>query len=159
MTLDALACFCISQRNFKLIISDRNRKERLVKDCAIFEMFGEKALMESRPRAASTMQTTEIMVLQLSRKEFKRQLGSPMSQLQARQYNLGLWKLLVDFTGRATPTSPWAACRQPSRRRTPPPRPQGFVVYRPCSQESIAEMIGMVGVGNGSDCEGKQQMS
>ena len=37
MTSDALTCFCISQRNFKLIILDRNRKERLVKDCAIFE--------------------------------------------------------------------------------------------------------------------------
>ena len=34
---DALTCFCISHRDFKLIISDRNRKEKLVKDCAIFE--------------------------------------------------------------------------------------------------------------------------
>ena len=81
MTSDALPYFCISQCNFKLIILDRNRKERLVKDCAIFEMFEEKALMKSRPRAASIMQTTEIVVLQLSREEFERHLGSPMSQL------------------------------------------------------------------------------
>ena len=142
---DALACFCISHRDFKLIISDRNRKEKLVKDCAIFEtmsdeqvavlvgafrrvrypfypgappivrqaahaspessfyllekgecvatilqpdgsqpdvktyqpggLFGEKALMESRPRAASIMQTTEIVVLQL-REEFSSRRGS-----------------------------------------------------------------------------------
>ena len=33
---------CISQRDFKLIISDRNRKEKLVKDCAIFETMSDE---------------------------------------------------------------------------------------------------------------------
>ena len=36
----------------------------------------EKALMESRPRATPIVQTTEIVVLQLSREEFSSRRGS-----------------------------------------------------------------------------------
>ena len=34
---NVLVCFCISQRNFKLIILDRKRKEKFVKDCTVFK--------------------------------------------------------------------------------------------------------------------------
>ena len=44
VTSDALTCFCISQRDFKLIILDRNRKVKLVKDCAIFETMSNKQM-------------------------------------------------------------------------------------------------------------------
>ena len=134
MTSGALTCFCISQRNFKLIILDRNRKERLVKDCTIFEMFGEKALMESRPRAASIMQTTEIVVLQLSREEFERQLRSPMSQFQAQQYNLDPWKLLVDFYRKVDANEPMGRLPASAAPLGATAAPSSwYVVYRSCS--------------------------
>ena len=57
------------------------------------------ALMESRPRAASIMQTPEIVVLHLNREVFERQLGSPMRQFQAWQYNSDPRKLLATKTG------------------------------------------------------------
>ena len=198
VTSDVLSCFRISQHDFKAIISDRNDKERLIRQCPLFEtmsdkqvavlagafrrarypvyedappiiqqgeptdenscfyllergecaatilqpdgsqqevksyrtgdVFGEKALMESKPRAASivprmmrssslapltgsailpwelTEETEEtgdckgeIVVLELSRAEFEKQLGSCMSQLQAQQYNSDPRKLLADF--------------------------------------------------------------
>ena len=61
------------------------------------EVFGEKALMESKPRAASIVSTTEVVVLQLSRAEFEMELGFSMSQFWATQYNSNPRKLLADF--------------------------------------------------------------
>jgi hypothetical protein len=55
------------------------------------------------------MQTTEIVVLQLSREEFERQLRLPMSQLQARQYNLDPRKLLVVFYRKGDANEPMAS--------------------------------------------------
>jgi len=269
---DALSCFRISQHDFKAIISDRNDKERLIRQCPFFEtmsdqqaailagafrrvrypvrvdappiiqqgaptdehscfyllergqcvatilqpdgsqqevksyrtgeIFGEKALMESKPRAASitprmmidspcaplagaatldgklaeqrkTSQDRkgEIVVLELSRAEFEKQLGSPMSQLQAQQYNSDPRKLLADFYKEGDQHGPMGSCLsrglEDHATGAMPPQDAGhaaaphtgssswFAVYRPCSKDSIAKMIGKVGVGKGLNVKGK----
>ena len=266
VTSDALSCFRISQQDFKAIISDRNNKERLIKQCSFLEtmpdeqvailagafrrvrypvrvdappiiqqgaltdenscfyllekgecvayilqpdgsqqevksyrtgeVFGEKALMESKPRAASIMPRMitrdssipvagaaildgelaeqrrdckiEVVVLELSRAEFEKQLGSPMSQLQAKQYNSDPRKLLADFYRKGDRHGP-SGSRRPKKAGdhtsgTIPAQNRGhaaaglsswFAVYRPCSKDSIAKMIGKAGVGKGLNVKGK----
>mmetsp|Transcript_26849 Transcript_26849/g.32943 ORF Transcript_26849/g.32943 Transcript_26849/m.32943 type:complete len:996 (+) Transcript_26849:194-3181(+) len=160
--------------------------EQEVKSYRTGEIFGEKALMESKARGASIRikmmtksmsqsalagaaiqegektelvdgsNSKEIVVLELSRAEFEKQLG-PLSQLTATQYNSDPRKLLADFYRKGDVNGPKGTLPEKATNSTASSSPSTnwFAVYRPCSKESIAKMIGKVGVGKGLNVKGK----
>ena len=93
----------------------------------------------------------------ISRADFEAQIG-PLNVLQAAQYLADPRKLLADFYQRGDSIGPGGTLLD---------RPAGapgdgssggsawFAVYRPCSRDSIAKMVGRVGVGKGLNVKGK----
>merc|ERR1719399_36982 len=109
--------------------------------------------MDQAPRKASVRAVTEdVVVWMLSREDFESRLGS-MKQLQAEAYLSDPRKLLADFYAPGDSTGPFgalAAGGSPRQGKT-----QWFAVYRPTSRDSIAKMLGKVGLGKGLNIKGK----
>jgi len=167
-----------------ILLPDGTQQE--VKNYRTGGLFGEKALLENTARGASIFSRTmtksmnqsalagaaiqkkekveendgnnlkEVVVLELSRAEFEKQLG-PLSQLKATQYNSDPRKLLADFYRKGDVNGPKGTLPEKSINSTTSASPSTswFAVYRPCSRESIAKMIGEVGVGKGLNVKGK----
>merc|ERR1712079_557101 len=110
------------------------------------DLFGEKALLESAPRGATISALTPVKVLVLSRSDFEMELG-PLTQLKAEQYLADPRKLIADFYRPGDHNGPLGSLE--AKKLTPDPTrcTAWFVVYRPCSRDSIAKMLGKVGVG------------
>merc|ERR1719440_890416 len=60
------------------------------------DLFGELALLNDKPRAASIVTKTQCEVLKLTRKSFERMLGS-LTILQQSSYQTDPRKLIADF--------------------------------------------------------------
>eukprot|EP00931_Biecheleriopsis_adriatica_P107788 TRINITY_DN82112_c0_g1_i1.p1 TRINITY_DN82112_c0_g1~~TRINITY_DN82112_c0_g1_i1.p1 ORF type:complete len:810 (+),score=138.35 TRINITY_DN82112_c0_g1_i1:86-2515(+) len=118
------------------------------------DLFGEKALLEKAPRSATISANADVDVYCISCYDFEMKLG-PLSQLKAEQYLADPRKLISDFYRRGDKRGPRGvldnkALKADERRAT-----DWFAVYRPCSRDSIAKMLGKVGVGKGLNVKGK----
>ena len=118
------------------------------------EVFGEKALLEDAPRAATISALGEVTALVLSRDDFERKLG-PFNQLSAQHYLTDPRTLISEYYRAGDARGPAGALT--AQGLTPDPRWKSlwFSVYRPCSRDSIAKMLGRAGVGKGLNVKGK----
>jgi len=133
-------------------VKDLEGNEHQVKRYLPGELFGEKALSDASPRAATVTAVGNGKVLQLSREEFEKRLG-PLSELKAEAYKSDPRKLISDFYRQGDTWGPKGAMSEGNVTKDGDSR--WFVVYRPCSRDSIAKMLGKVGVGKGLNVKGK----
>ncbi|CAD7926701.1 unnamed protein product [Amoebophrya sp. A120] len=130
-------------------------------------LFGERALLEKdAKRAASIRSSTESLLLRLDRSDFEGRLGS-LENLHAQHYLTDPRRLLADFYACGGTKGPKGCYKyEPSLRGTgfdpvdkavpaSEPKTEWIVIYRPCSRDSIAKMLGRVGVGKGLNVKGK----
>ena len=119
------------------------------------KLFGEKALLENAPRSATITAVGDVCVWALSRADFERKLG-PLSQLKAEQYVADPRKLIADFYQRGDARGPAGTLAASGLSADDSlGQTSWFAVYRPCSRDSIAKMLGRVGVGKGLNVKGK----
>lgn len=119
------------------------------------KLFGEKALLESAPRSATITAVGDVCVWALSRADFEEKLG-PLSQLKAEQYLADPRKLISDFYQRGDVRGPAGTLAASGLSADDSlGQTSWFAVYRPCSRDSIAKMLGRVGVGKGLNVKGK----
>eukprot|EP00931_Biecheleriopsis_adriatica_P121847 TRINITY_DN9690_c0_g1_i1.p1 TRINITY_DN9690_c0_g1~~TRINITY_DN9690_c0_g1_i1.p1 ORF type:complete len:831 (-),score=189.00 TRINITY_DN9690_c0_g1_i1:269-2761(-) len=128
-------------------------KEEEVKRYQKGELFGEKALLDSAPRAATVSACGSVKAFMLSREAFEKRLG-PLDQLKAEQYLADPRKLISDFYQTGDKRGPKGSLVARNLEAAGEPT-KWFVVYRPCSRDSIAKMLGKVGVGKGLNVKGK----
>lgn len=117
------------------------------------DLFGEKALLENAARGATITATTDVMVYCLSSQDFESKLG-PLSQLRAEAYLADPRKLISDFYQAGDIRGP-NGCLEKGGLKPTGKTTSWFAIYRPCSRDSIAKMIGKVGVGKGLNVKGK----
>lgn len=148
--------FILEEGHAVAIIKNGDQPEQQVFEYQPGALFGEKALMENKPRAASIVAKTACKCYKLSRHDFEEKLG-PLSQLTAEQYLADPRKLLADFYGRGDVRGPSGAINLIDGENEPDAAAptDWFVVYRPCSRDSIAKMLGRIGVGKGLNIKGK----
>ena len=124
---------------------------QVVKHYSPGELFGEKALLENAKRAATVMAVSKaVRVWTLSRAAFESKLG-PLNQLHAEQYLTDPRRLIADFYRSGDSKGPAGTLPPGTSANTT----AWFAVYRPCSRDSIAKMLGRVGVGKGLNIKGK----
>lgn len=118
------------------------------------ELFGELALLKNSPRGATITASSKTAVFVLRRNDLERLLG-PLSQLRAEQYLADPRKLIADFYSPGDTRGPKGSLELKSLVPDPTRPTSWFAVYRPTSSESIAKMLGRVGVGKGLNVKGK----
>eukprot|EP00930_Biecheleria_cincta_P058005 TRINITY_DN43871_c0_g1_i1.p1 TRINITY_DN43871_c0_g1~~TRINITY_DN43871_c0_g1_i1.p1 ORF type:complete len:833 (+),score=140.44 TRINITY_DN43871_c0_g1_i1:260-2500(+) len=118
------------------------------------DLFGEKVLLDSATRAATIKALTPVEVLVLSRYDFERAVGS-LKELRAEQYLADPRKLLADFYSPGDSRGPKGSLLANGLSQDLSNKTSWFVIYRPCSKDSIAKMLGRVGVGKGLNVKGK----
>ena len=124
---------------------------QVVKHYSSGELFGEKALLDNAKRAATiTAIGKKVRLWTLSRAAFESKLG-PLNQLHAEQYLTDPRRLIADFYRFGDAKGPAGTLPKGSSSN----QSQWFAVYRPCSRDSIAKMLGRVGVGKGLNIKGK----
>ena len=115
------------------------------------DLFGEKSLIENKPRGATVKAVGNCRVWLLSRDAFESKEGlGDLSQLHAEQYLTDPRRLIADFYGKGNSKGPAGTTPRGAATSS-----SWFVVYRPCSQDSIRKMISQVGVGKGLNIKGK----
>ena len=159
------------------------RGEQEVKRYIAGDLFGENALLRNVPRGATITAIGEGACLSLARKDFEKKLG-PLSSLKAESYLSDPRKLLSDFYLPGDARGPagtivarnlkldavfhdladedeyggashFQRARVEMHGRAGAWSSSWFAVYRPCSRDSIAKMLGRVGVGKGLNVKGK----
>eukprot|EP00931_Biecheleriopsis_adriatica_P049431 TRINITY_DN28597_c0_g1_i1.p1 TRINITY_DN28597_c0_g1~~TRINITY_DN28597_c0_g1_i1.p1 ORF type:complete len:767 (+),score=166.02 TRINITY_DN28597_c0_g1_i1:31-2331(+) len=118
------------------------------------DLFGEKALLEDAPRGATISAVADVQCYLLSREDFEKNLG-PLSQLKAEQYLADPRKLIADFYRTGDARGPRGTLEASNLKQDLATQTHWFAVYRPCSRDSIAKMVGQVGVGKGLNVKGK----
>ena len=142
------------------LIPQPDGTEQPVKHYEPRELFGEKALLESAPRGASIRAEDEVTCFKLSRHDFEKHLG-PLSQLKAEAYLADPRKMIADFYGPGSEAGPAGSLQLRLGKSLkdldvkPDCTTKWFSVYRPCSRDSIAKMLGRIGVGKGLNIKGK----
>mmetsp|Transcript_44833 Transcript_44833/g.104700 ORF Transcript_44833/g.104700 Transcript_44833/m.104700 type:complete len:828 (-) Transcript_44833:166-2649(-) len=131
---------------------DREGNEHEVRRYQHGELFGEKAMTETSPRPATVRAVGTVKVLQVSREDFEKKLG-PLIELKAQAYKSDPRKLISDFYQPGDSRGPGGSRVEGAVEIDVESR--WFVVYRPCSRDSIAKMLGKVGVGKGLNVKGK----
>jgi hypothetical protein len=87
------------------------------------------------------------------RDAFEKKLG-PLKQLKAEQYITDPRHLIATFYGKGDENGP-AGTLTAGLPKDPSKQTSWFAVYRPCSRDSIAKMLGRVGTGKGLNIKGK----
>ena len=118
------------------------------------EIFGEAALKVSGPSPSTIAATEAVAAYSFSRQDFEEQLG-PLEDLQRAQYLADPRTLISDFYQAGDQRGPSGTLAAKGVTKDPSTPTQWFVVYRPCSRDSIAKMLGRVGVGKGLNIKGK----
>ena len=119
------------------------------------EVFGENNLIQDNPAEATvTAMSDRVVVYSLSRADFEAQLGS-LVELQELQRLADPRTLLADFYKKGDRRGPAGTLAQKGLTPAPDSPTHWFAVYRPCSRDSIAKMLGRVGVGKGLNIKGK----
>ena len=118
-------------------------------------LFNEQVLLTNGPCPGTVHAKTEVVAYVISRDDFETRLG-PLSKLQAEQFAMDPRKLISDFYQAGDQAGP-AGLLATDQRTADPSKPatQWFAVYRPCSRDSIAKMLGTTGVGKGLNVKGK----
>ena len=117
-------------------------------------IFGEANLLETAPSDATVTATGDVDAYSLSRADFEAQLGA-LSLLQEQQRLADPRTLLSDFYRTGDSRGPAGTLAQRGLAPHADKATQWFAVYRPCSRDSIAKMLGRVGVGKGLNIKGK----
>ena len=143
------------------VVTIRNGKdEQEVKRYQAGKLFGEMALLNRSLRAATVTAVGEgVRVWALGRDAFEVRLGS-LGQLRAEQYLTDPRALIANFYANGDAAGPagtlkkrsswlarWLGSWFGSAKKTD--ASSWFAVYRPCSHDSIAKMVGQVGTGKG----------
>jgi CRP-like cAMP-binding protein len=133
--------------------------EQVVKRYLAGAVFGEKALLENAPRAATVSAVGKAKTWFVSREDFEAKLG-PISKLKGEQYINDPRTLISQFYGRGDTRGPAGSLAAGDTGSltswfTKPSPTSWFAVYRPCSRDSIAKMVGRVGTGKGLNIKGK----
>jgi len=119
------------------------------------EIFGEVGLYGPDPNVTSvTAGSAEVALYSLSRVDFEARLGS-LKTLKEKQFEADPRKLLSDFYQAGDGRGPAGTLAAKGLSRDQANTSSWFVVYRPCSRDSIAKMLGRVGVGKGLNIKGK----
>ena len=118
------------------------------------EIFGEKALTETTPANTTVTATQDVAAYTLSRADFEARLG-PLIELQKKQMMADPRKLISDFYQAGDSRGPAGTLQCKNLTCDVSNPSQWFAVYRPCSRDSIAKMLGRVGVGKGLNIKGK----
>jgi CRP-like cAMP-binding protein len=120
------------------------------------EIFAEHILLEESPshNATLTAASSSVEVFSLSRSDFEAKLGS-LSKLQQAQFELDPRKLLSDFFRPGDTNGPGGSLAKQGKVPNAASPTSWFAVYRPCSRDSIAKMLGKFGVGKGLNIKGK----
>ena len=108
------------------------------------------------PLALQVRASGELVGFAITRAEFEERLG-PLHKLQAEQFAADPRKLISDFykAGDKSGPSGVLAARGGAAAAEGTPQTDWFAVYRPCSRDSIAKMLGTVAVGKGLNIKGK----
>jgi len=128
--------------------------EQEVKRYATGDFFGEKALLENSPRAASIIAIGAGKLWRLSREDFEARLGS-LTQLKAEAYMSDPRNLISQFYGKGDAEGPAGTLSARGGPNPGSPQSSWFAIYRPCSRDSIAKMLSGVGTGKGLNIKGK----
>ena len=120
-------------------------------------LFGEQVLFEEASARTATVVVTgdePFVLYEITKEAFERQLG-PLPKLQAEQYAADPRKLLSDFYMAGDQGGPKGVATAKGVDVNPAHQSKWFAVYRPCSRDSIAKMLGTTGVGKGLNIKGK----
>ena len=119
------------------------------------ESFGEKALLEtSTTREATIAAVHAVSAYTLTRDSFEGQLGS-LPRLQLEQLRMDPRTLIAQYYQPGDNRGPAGTLSSNGMQRRDDSVSHWFAVYRPCSRDSIAKMLGRVGVGKGLNIKGK----
>jgi len=120
------------------------------------EMFGAAALMagDGEWRDSTAIAMTSLKVSKLRRDDFERLLG-PLAQLQKAQLAADPRTLLSHYYQAGDARGPAGTLALKGVQPDEFDKTSWFAVYRPCSRDSIAKMLGGVGVGKGLNIKGK----
>ena len=119
------------------------------------EIFGEKALLEANCVREATVQAVhDVNAYTLTREVFEATLG-PLARLQMEQLKADPRSLLAQFYQPGDSRGPLGTLQHKNLAPESSNKTSWFAVYRPCSRDSIAKMLGRVGVGKGLNIKGK----
>lgn len=120
------------------------------------DLFGELALLKNAKRAATITATSHVEAMYINRHSFERMLG-PLRNLMKSQYLHDPRKLIADFYRPGDHRGPLGSLLKQDLE--PEPEIVGasswFAVFRPCSKDAIAKMLGGFAVGKGLNVKGK----
>ena len=134
-------------------VETRGGKE--VKRISAGEIFAEIVLTDGAPHATSIAAMSDgTEAYEISKADFEARLGQ-LEQLQAEQYAADPRKLLSDFYQAGDGTGPAGLLNALGVPKSGDVTSKWFAVYRPCSRDSIAKMLGTTGVGKGLNIKGK----
>jgi len=122
-------------------------------------LFGEKALLDSSKRAATITAVDDgVKAWMVSRDDFEKALGR-LDIITHEQYLTDPRHLIAAFYRKGDAHGPAGSLAAPGKTSEAPTAPGAqtswFAVYRPCSRDSIAKMLGRVGTGKGLNIKGK----
>jgi len=119
------------------------------------QLCNERALLEDGYMYEGLLQAkSDVDLYFLSRVQFEERLGQ-LKDLQEEQYAADPRKLISDFYQKGDHRGPAGTLAASNLQPDQGNRTDWFVVYRPCSRDSIAKMLGRVGVGKGLNIKGK----
>ena len=126
---------------------------QIVKRYTSGDLFGEVALLKRSVRAASIEAVGSVAVYTLSLYDFERLFGgTSLRAFHAEHYPMDPRKLISDFYRDGDASGPAGAG---AGERAGGEATRWFAIFRPCSRDSIAKMLGKVGVGKGLNVKGK----
>ena len=100
------------------------------------------------------MASTDVVAYAVSKVQFEERLGK-LQEMQKAQFEADPRKLLADFFQPGDASGPLGLMLANGSAPPSQPTTQWFAVYRPCSRDSIAKMLGNTAVGKGLNIKGK----
>jgi len=121
-------------------------------------LIGEEALLGGTVEMTILAQTNMSMFT-MTREDFEATIGASLTELKESQFLRDPRKIVADFYAPGDSRGPAGtlACRNLTPDLASGPS-NWFVVYRPCSQDSVAKMLSRTGVGKGLNIKGKSAL-
>ena len=119
-------------------------------------IIGERILSEEGPYTPkrAVVASTDVVAYAVSKVQFEERLGK-LQEMQKAQFEADPRKLLADFFQPGDASGPLGLMLANGSAPPSQPTTQWFAVYRPCSRDSIAKMLGNTAVGKGLNIKGK----